>query len=336
MSEDQPTGFTAIPVHYLEPDGRETIDRIRDQLGDRDFRAYCVGQVIKYTSRAGRKTVNDEAKARWYKAMVAHMDDPYGAPDPRWERPGFTRYAREAEREHTHIKVPVLDHGYVLFIEDSGYGLAGVPEAGIIEAARQSTRGAFRGWDNGDGRLLRYLYKHKHMGPFEFPTLTIEVQAPIMVFRQWHRHRTQSYNEMSARYVEMPDLDYVPDTGRILRDGGKNKQAQGRKEVDPLDARKAVNAIDANCTNAQSLYEHLLELGTPKEIARLVLPVTRYSRMRATANLRNWLGFLTLRTDPHAQWEIRQFANAVSGIVRDRFPRTHALWYEHEQARLNA
>ncbi len=76
---------------------------------------------------------------------------------------------------------------------------------------------------------------------------------------------------------------------------------------------------------AQVHYEHGLELGIPKEIARLATTVGRYSQMRASANLRNWLHFLGLRMDGHAQWEIRQFANAVGRVVAETFPRTWSL-----------
>ncbi len=108
-------------------------------------------------------------------------------------------------------RTELLDHGYVRFVEDWGRGDAGEPEAGIIEAARQSTQGSFRGWES-DQRLLAFLFsgKPQHATPFEFAGMVIEVQAPIFLFREWHRHRTQSYNEMSARYAPLPNLAYVP------------------------------------------------------------------------------------------------------------------------------
>jgi thymidylate synthase (FAD) len=83
--------------------------------------------------------------------------------------------------------------------------------------------------------------------------------------------------------------------------------------------------------NAQNTYELALKSGVPKELARLVLPVGRYTRMRATANLRNWLAFLTLRDHKAAQWEIQQYAAAVSKFVAEAFPRTHALWAEGQR-----
>src|SRR3990167_3384931 len=133
---------------------------------------------------------------------------------------------RTTEQEATmEAKINVLDHGFVRLVEVWGKGDAGEPEAGIIEAARQSTQGSFRGWEL-DEKLLRFLYCNdpKHATPFEFAGMVIEVQAPIFVFREWHRHRTQSYNEMSARYTPLPDVNYVPSVERLMINaGGSNK-----------------------------------------------------------------------------------------------------------------
>lgn len=238
------------------------------------------------------------------------------------------------------MRISVLDHGYVEFIEAWGYGKAGehdndTPsdhhECGIVEAARQSTQGSFRGWEQ-DERLLKYLYEHNHATPFEFAGMVIEVQAPIFVFREWHRHRTQSYNEMSARYSPLPDLYYLPTVDRMMHGGGANKQAQGTGfDLDKLGAELAICNIDELYRHAEKVYQWALNTGVPKELARCVMPVGHYSRMRASANLRNWLAFLTLRMNPAAQWEIRQFAEAVGKIVAQQFPRTWAL-FEAQQA----
>jgi thymidylate synthase (FAD) len=282
-----------------------------------------------------------------------------------------------------HGYVEVLDHGYVRLIETWGHGDAGVPEAGIIEAARQSTQGSFRGWESriaephepcggcnglgkvddrgfklvgqpffdskpcpkcggdglkrepGDKALLRYLYtsKPQHATPFEFAGCVIEVQAPIFVFREWHRHRTQSYNEMSARYAPLPDINYVPSVERIMlgAQATTNKQAgavKGAAELTEATARTFRDELDAAYRAAEDIYQTYLGLGVPKELARAVLPIGRYSQMRASANLRNWLAFMTLRADPNAQWEIQQFAHAVGDILAAHFPQTWTLFEE--------
>lgn len=245
------------------------------------------------------------------------------------------------------MKIEVLDSGYVELIEVWGHGKAGegwweilgVPdyEAGIIEAARQSTQGSFRGWDVEE-KLLRTLFTHDppHATPFEFAGMVIEVQAPLFVFREWHRHRTQSYNEMSARYAPLPDLYYHPrweslvdriEQGRLSRN--KQQQSIAGKEVPAQRlGEEWLELLRRFYEQAEEFYQWGLKKGIPKELARLPMPVAHYSRMRAATNLRNWLAFMTLRMHPDAQWEIRQYANAVAKIIESHFPHTWALFSE--------
>jgi thymidylate synthase (FAD) len=116
---------------------------------------------------------------------------------------------------------------------------------------------------------------------------------------------------------------------RILQSGGANKQAQSTgAQIDKVDAENFRMDLEHIYEDAQALYEKHLSYGVPKELARLCLPVARYSRMRASANLRNWLAFLTLRLDPAAQWEIRQYAGAVEDLIEEHFPRTWGLFYK--------
>lgn len=239
----------------------------------------------------------------------------------------------------------VLDHGEVTLVDSWG------SDENIIRAARQSTDGAFRGWGPkceqcnreqgrghkmgcycetyvaGDEKLLRYLYTHNHMTPFEMAGAIFEVKAPIFVFREWHRHRTQSYNEMSARYIPIPDENYIPSLERLQRVDTKNKQAGTTGATLTEQAAKDINhQIETMYMTSQKSYEWFLSLGCPKELARIVLPVGRYSKMWASANLRNWMQFLTLRNAPEAQWEIQQYAQAVQDTLKERFPRTIALF----------
>jgi len=223
----------------------------------------------------------------------------------------------------------VLDHGYVTLVESYG------SDERVIEAARMSTDKGFLGWGDaekpGDEKLLGYLYKNKHSTPFEMAGLIIEVQAPIFVFREWHRHRTQSYSELSARYTPLPDVNYIPTVERLLVNSKKNKQAGVVKGAAALDEGGAIAfraSLEVMYRQQQNLYEDALASGVPKELARVHLPVGRYSRMRAHANLRNWLQFLTLRMDKAAQWEIQQYANAVHGLLVEAFPRSMALFDE--------
>lgn len=238
-------------------------------------------------------------------------------------------------------KLLVLDQGYVELVESWG------SDERIIEAARMSTGKGFLGWGPlpapipghpdftkaGDEKLLAYLYNNKHSTPFEMAGMVIEVKSPIMVFREWHRHRTQSYSEVSARYTPLPDENYAPTVERCIPANTSNKQARGFGENVPTGAlvRDWLAELDAVYDHAQRVYQHGLDLGIPKEVARLPVPVARYSRMRASANLRNWLGFLTLRMAPNAQWEIRQYANAVGELIKQCFPRTWELFIAGEK-----
>lgn len=220
-------------------------------------------------------------------------------------------------------EIKVLDQGYIKLIETWG------TDARIIEAARMSTGKGFEGWAK-DFKLLTYLYSHKHMTPFEMCGMVIEVKAPIFVFREWHRHRTQSYNEMSARYIPLPDENYVPSKERIIEGANlaaSNRQAQGLKPLQPKNIDAWLVKLDKVYKQAQKVYDQGLAIGIPKEVSRLPVPVARYSKMRASGNLRNLLAFLTLRMDPAAQWEIRQYANALGNeLIAKAFPKTWELF----------
>jgi thymidylate synthase (FAD) len=265
-------------------------------------------------------------------------------------------------------RITLLDHGYIELIETWG------SDERIVESARMSTAKGFLGWGPkgfkecpgclgiggfygvangkefestcsecrgegklpipGDEKLLRFLWEHAHATPFEMAGLTIEVQAPIFVFREWHRHRVPfGYNELSARYTPLPDVNYVPTLERcMLGSDGKNKQAGTIKDAEALTDEAAMDWLDRLekfYVLAEELYRHGLQIGLPKELARIVVPVGRYSRMRATGNLRGWLAFLTLRMAPSAQWEIRQFASALGEqIIAKTYPRTWELFSE--------
>lgn len=181
----------------------------------------------------------------------------------------------------------------------------------------------------GDEKLLKYLYEHKHATPFEFAGLIIRVQAPIIVFREWHRHRTQSYNEMSARYTPLPNVNYIPSVDRLLAGNSRNKQAgviSGAEELTEEGAAAYRAMLVVKYAEDEEFYQIALRRGVPKELARISLPFGRYSRMRASTCLRNWLAFLTLRQAPEAQWEIRQYANALNVELTRIFPRTMELF----------
>lgn len=137
-----------------------------------------------------------------------------------------------------------------------------------------------------------------------------------------------SYNEMSARYTPLPDFNYLPTVERCMPSVSVNKQALSASGKTPThqEVLEWLSNLEWIYNEAQKTYARGLEIGIPKELARLPVPVARYSKMRATASLRNWIGFLTLREDPSAQLEIREYAHVVSRIIMNRFPRTFDLY----------
>lgn len=189
----------------------------------------------------------------------------------------------------------------------------------------------------GDEKLLRYLWEHEHRTPFEMAGATFEAKLPIFVAREWQRHRVPfGYNEASARYALLPDESYLPSTARIMAGGGHlTKQAAaapGAKAIDDVAARLFRRNLRRHYAASQSLYEQAAASGVPKELARLCLPVARYTRMRVTGNLRGWIAFLKLRLHPTAQAEIREYAEAIRVELTRSFPRTLAL-FEEERAK---
>lgn len=144
-------------------------------------------------------------------------------------------------------------------------------------------------------------------------------------------HRTQSYSEMSARYTPLPDLNYIPTVERLLVNSKTNKQAgtiKGAAELTEETAEQYRQRLKEHYATDQALYDMALTMGVPKELARSHLPVGRYSKMRASTDLRNWLAFLTLRMAPDAQYEIRVYADAVGNFIQQLFPRTWELFME--------
>lgn len=180
-----------------------------------------------------------------------------------------------------------------------------------------------------DLSLLEFLMSNRHSTPFEMGDICVEVKAPIMVFREWHRHRMQSYNEFSARYSQMPNDHYLPELARIQKQSKSNKQGSAGA-VDHEQAAQIVSELERQQEEVYGTYEAWVGNGIAKEIARLNTPVSRFSKMRAKTDLRNWLGFLSLRMELSAQWEIQQYALAVAEVVHALFPRSYELFLEHE------
>lgn len=219
--------------------------------------------------------------------------------------------------------VKVLNHGIVRLVEHMGSDLS------IVRNARVSYDAEWRaGEDEGkDAKLLNYLIKNKHTSPFESCVFTFEVKAPIFVLRQWHRHRTWSFNEISARYAELPEEFYVPELEQITTQSESNKQMR-TDEVNP-NAAQIKARIGANNADCFDEYHALIALGCPRELARSVLPVGTYSHMFATVDLHNLMHFLKLRLHSHSQYEIRVYAEAMLKLIEPIAPHSIAAFKEH-------
>lgn len=221
------------------------------------------------------------------------------------------------------LTIPVLDHGFVRYIDHMGTDLR------IVEAARISYASPSKG-EEQDKKLLHYLLKNKHTSPFEQCQITFNIKMPIFVMRQFVRHRMQSLNEVSARYTELPNEFYIPNAWRPQ--DIKNKQSSidagdwnpfigmeisGRDHV--ADCSKF---LKRHCEISYKIYQKMLQAGVAREMARMVLPVNIYTEIYTTWDLNNLLKFFALRDDPHAQWEHQQFALAMKQIVTEMFPWT--------------
>ena len=193
----------------------------------------------------------------------------------------------------------------------------------IAQAARVST-----GNDQSDRPhegLVKRLWQDQHTSTFEHNTLTVRAEVPIFVAREWMRHRTQAFNEISGRYSEMEPIFYVPGEDRPLVQVGKAMDYR-REPGSPILRAATDRLMRIAGKGAWRLYEYLLRKGIAREVARNVLPVSLYTRFYATANLRNWLHFVELRTDPTALWEIRQAALMVEGLISGLWPVAHGAY----------
>lgn len=238
------------------------------------------------------------------------------------------------------VPLDVLDNGtgFIRVVDYMG------SDASVARAARVSygRQDAERG-PEADAKLIRYLMRHRHTSPFEMARLVLHVRLPIFVARQWMRHRTWSFNEVSARYTTLPDDVYVPDLADMAGPATDNKQGRGRA-VPTGEASEAWETMTTAADHATRAVA-LLTVGAPAdpdagpaafdlpalapEIARMVGPVCQYTEMTASADLHNLLHFLALRMDSHAQLEIRRYAEAIARIVEAWVPETWAAFRDY-------
>ncbi len=209
------------------------------------------------------------------------------------------------------LNIKVLDHGYVKLIRADGDDRQVGQTAKICTDAESNA--------DADIKLARRLVRDRHTSPVEFAGLVFEIQMPIFVARQLMRHRTGSFNEFSLRYSEAPDMFYVPPVERCQAQSTFNKQGSA-EFLGETNASLIRRDIMDQSENAYRAYQTLLKRGLTRELARCVLPVNFYTKVRWKLDLHNLMHFLKLRADPHAQWEIQQYANAMHEIAKECFP----------------
>jgi len=220
--------------------------------------------------------------------------------------------------------MPVLDHGFVRVIDYMG------DDAAIVQAARVSYgRGTKRVQE--DAGLIRYLMRHRHSTPFEMCEIKYHVKLPIFVARQWIRHRTANVNEYSARYSILDREFYIPEPEHLAAQSVVNRQGRG----DVLSGDDAARVLDILRGDAMRTYDHYAEMlnedetgaprdpnrpGLARELARMNLTLNTYTQWYWKTDLHNLIHFLSLRADPHAQYEIRVYAEEMLKTVEAWVP----------------
>ncbi len=229
--------------------------------------------------------------------------------------------------------VPVLDHGFVRVIDYMG------DDAAIVQAARVSYgRGTKR--VSEDAGLIRYLMRHRHSTPFEMCEIKLHVKLPIFVARQWIRHRMANVNEYSARYSVLDREFYLPAPEQLAAQSANNRQGRGAV----LAGAEAAHVLDLLRADAARNYEHYLLMlnedeagaardpgrqGLARELARMNLTLNTYTQWYWKSDLHNLLGFLALRADTHAQYEIRAYSEAIMPVVEAWVPAAYRAFLDY-------
>lgn len=233
--------------------------------------------------------------------------------------------------------IPVLDRGFIRVIDYMG------DDAAVVQAARVSYGRGTRKVSEDRG-LIRYLMGHWHTTPFEMAEIKFHVKLPIFVARQWIRHRTASVNEYSARYSVLDKEFYLPEPQHMAAQSSTNRQGRGSV----LSPDEASTVLDILKDDAERNYDHYLwllnesedgspadpeRLGLTRELARMNLTLNSYTQWYWKTDLHNLFGFLRLRADKHAQYEIRAYAEAMLKIVEAWVPHSAAAFRDY---RLNS
>jgi thymidylate synthase (FAD) len=229
--------------------------------------------------------------------------------------------------------LPVLDHGFVRVIDYMG------DDNAVVQAARVSYGKGTKKVSEDKG-LIHYLMRHRHSTPFEMCEIKFHVKLPIFVARQWIRHRTANVNEYSARYSILDREFYIPAPEQLAAQSVANRQGRG----DVLTGAEAARVLDILKQDSTSAYDHYAEMlneseagetidaekqGLARELARMNLSLNFYTQWYWKIDLYNFMHFLSLRADPHAQYEIRVYAEAMLDVLRKWVPLTADAFDQH-------
>jgi thymidylate synthase (FAD) len=229
--------------------------------------------------------------------------------------------------------MPVLDHGFVRVIDYMG------DDNAVVQAARVSYGKGTKKVSEDKG-LIHYLMRHRHSTPFEMCEIKFHVKLPIFVARQWIRHRTANVNEYSARYSILDREFYIPAPEQLAAQSVANRQGRG----DVLTGAEAARVLDILKQDSTSAYDHYAEMlneseagetidaekqGLARELARMNLSLNFYTQWYWKIDLYNFMHFLSLRADPHAQYEIRVYADAMLDVLRKWVPLTAEAFDQH-------
>lgn len=220
--------------------------------------------------------------------------------------------------------IPVLDHGFIRVIDYMG------DDAAVVQAARVSY-GKGTKKTTEDRGLIRYLMRHRHTTPFEMCDIKFHIKLPIFIARQWIRHRTASVNEYSGRYSILDREFYVPSSDNLAAQATLNKQ--GRDDIITGErAEHILRLLQDDATRCYNNYEWMMDdpdQPLARELARMNLTLNYYTQWYWKINLHNWMHFLSLRADNHAQHEIQVYAKAMLEILKDWLPITYEAFCDY-------
>ncbi|MDR2535808.1 MAG: FAD-dependent thymidylate synthase [Treponema sp.] len=216
----------------------------------------------------------------------------------------------------------VLDKGFIRLIDYLG------GDERVVQAARVSYSLGTKSYRE-DAGLIDYLLRNRHTSPFEQVVMTFHVKLPIFAARQWVRHRTARLNEISGRYSVMKEDFYVPQPENVAFQSTDNKQARSSQRLEPENAEAVRSCLAEGQKQAYQGYTNLIEQGIARELARINLPLSLYTELYWQIDLHNLFHFLELRLHPHAQKEIRCYAETLLTITKHIAPRCVESFERH-------